>query len=423
MRFHGFGLPLAVGLAVAAAGVATLALRPHEGQIEPAEVEPRAYFSDQQLDRAREFRRPQRVLALTNLALSGIALALIALRPPRRLRDALARGRPFRTAAAAGAALSVALALVTLPIAAVMHQRSKDVGLATQGWGDWLADVAKSTAIGAIFASVGALLLLALLRRFPRRWWIGGTVAVVGIAALFAYVSPIVLDPIFNKFEPLPQGQLRSDVLELARRANVDVGEVYRIDASRRTTGINAYVTGIGHTKRVVLYDNLIERFPRDQINSIVAHELGHVHYRDVPRGLLWIALVAPAAVFLMQRLSETWAPPEARLGEGRGTTTALAVPVVALALGLVQFGVMVASNSMSRAVERRADAYALDLTGDPGALIGVHRRLAIDNVSEPDPPRWAQALFGTHPTTIDRIGAALTWAREHGKPVRAARR
>jgi STE24 endopeptidase len=414
MQFHRFGLPLAVGLAVAAAGVATLALRPREGQIEPAEVEPRAYFSNQQLERARDFNRPQRVLALTNLALSGVALALIALRPPRRLREALARGRPWRTAAATGAALSVALALVTLPLAAVLHQRSRDFGLATQGWGDWLVDVAKSTAIGALFAAVGGILLLWLLRRFPRRWWVAGSVAVVAVAVLFSYVSPVVLDPIFNKFEPLPAGQLRSDVLNLARRSNVDVGEVYRVDASRRTTAVNAYVNGIGHTKRVVLYDNLIDRFPRDQVNSIVAHELGHVRHRDVPRGLLWVTIAAPAGVLLIQRLSERWAAPEARLGERRGSATPLAIPVVALALGLVSFLIQIPGNAMSRNVERSADAYALGLTQDPAALIGVQRRLAIDNVSDPDPPRWLRVLFGTHPTTVQRIGAALTWARQH---------
>ena len=407
-------MPLAVGLALAAAGVATFALRPREGQIEPAEVEAGAYFSDDQLDRAEEFRGPQRVLALTNLAISGAALALIALRPPRRIRDRLARGSPYRTAAAAGAGLSVALALITLPIGAVLHERARDVGLATQGWADWLWDVAKGEAIGAAFAAAGGLLLLALVRRFPRRWWVGGAGAVVAIAVLFAYVSPIVLDPVFNKFEALPEGQLRSDVVELANRSGVDVGEVYRVDASRRTTASNAYVTGIGGTKSVVLYDNLIEEFTRDQVNSIVAHELGHVKHRDVPRGLLWVAIVAPAAAFLIQRLSERWAPPEAHLGEGRATATALAVPVVALALGLVSFGATVASNSLSRAVERSADAYALDLTRDPAAFIAVDRKLAEENVSDPDPPRWVNVLFGTHPPTIERIGAALSWS--HGR-------
>jgi STE24 endopeptidase len=420
MQFHRFGLPLAVGLALAAAAAATIALRPREGQIEPAEVEPRAYFSESELARAHDFRGPQRVLALTSLGLSGATLALIALRPPRRLRDALARGHPYRTAAATGVGLSLVLTAVTLPIGAVMHERARDVGLSTQGWGGWLVDLAKSEAIGGVFAAGGAVLLMALVRRFPGRWWIGGAAAVVALSALFAYVSPVVLDPIFNKFTPLPPGQLRSDVLDLARRSNVDVGQVYVVDASRRTTGINAYVTGIGRTKRVVLYDNLIERFPREQVDSVVAHELGHVRHRDVPRGLLWVAIVAPAGMFLIMRLAERFAPPEAGLRGGRAgrggraaTATALAVPVVVLAAGVVSFGGQVASASLSRAVERRADAYALDLDRDPAAFIAVERRLAVDNVGEPDPPRWYHVLFGTHPRTIDRIGAALTWSRE----------
>jgi len=257
------------------------------------------------------------------------------------------------------------------------------------------------------------MLLLLIVRRFPRRWWIGGSVAVVAISVLFAYVSPIVLEPIFNKFEPLPKGQLRSDVLRLADQSGVDVGEVYRVDASRRTTGVNAYVNGIGHTKRVVLYDNLIEKFDRDQINSVVAHELGHVRHRDVPRGLLWLIIVAPAAMFLIQRLSERFARPEAHLGEGRAEATALAVPAVALALGVVSFTVQIASNSLSRSVERSADAYALNLTRDPAAFISLERRLTTDNIGDPAPPALLQALFGTHPTSVDRIGAALTWARD----------
>jgi STE24 endopeptidase len=305
------------------------------------------------------------------------------------------------------------LTLVTLPLSAVAHQRSRDVGLATQGWADWLADVAKAEAISGLFAAGGALLLLWLLRRFPHRWWLAGAGAVVAISVLFAYVSPIVLDPIFNKFEPLPQGQLRSDVVDLARRSGVDVGEVYRIDASRRTTGVNAYVTGIGHTKRVVLYDNLIDRFSRDQINSIVAHELGHVRHRDVPRGLLWVLIVAPFGVLLMQLLSERWAPPEAHLGEGRGGATALAIPPVLVAVAVVSFGGQIASNVLSRGVERSADAYSLNLTDDPAAFIAVERKLTVDNVGEAEPPRLLQVLFGTHPTTLDRIGAALTWSRQ----------
>jgi STE24 endopeptidase len=412
MQVHRFGLPLAVGLAAVAAGAAMLALRPREGQIVPAEVEPRAYFSDEEQARARHFRGPQRVLTLTNVAVSAAALTLIVLRPPRRVRDALAHGPPYRTAAATAAGLSLGLTIVTLPVGAVMHDRGRDAGLVTQGWGDWLVDLAKAEAIGLPLAAAGGVLLLALVRRFPRRWWIAGAGAAIALSALFTYVAPVVLDPVFNRFERLPPGQLRSDVLDLARRSGVDVGEVYRVDASRRTTGINAYVTGLGSTKRVVLYDNLIDRFPREQIDSVVAHELAHVRHRDVARGLLWLAIVAPAGLYLAKRLAERWAPAEARLGEARAT--ALGIPAIALALGVVSFGMSVTSNSLSRAVERRADAFALDMTRDPAAFIAMERRLAVDNVGDADPPGWWKLLSGTHPPAIERIGAAVTWARQN---------
>ena len=127
-----------------------------------------------------------------------------------------------------------------------------------------------------------------------------------GVVTIWLY--PVVIDPVFNDFEKLKPGQLRSDVLELADRAGVDVGEVYRIDASRRTSAANAYVIGLGHSKRVVLYDNLIHGFPRDEVRVVVAHELGHQKHHDLLRGLAWLALVAPAGVFLTQALAERFA-------------------------------------------------------------------------------------------------------------------
>ena len=116
---------------------------------------------------------------------------------------------------------------------------------------------------------------------------------VVGFGVVTTYLTPIVLDPLFNKFTPLPAGATRSTVLSLAREAGVDVGQVYEMDASRRTTAANAYVTGLGHTKRVVLYDNLVKDFTPPEMRMVVAHELGHVHHHDT-RTAVWLAIVAP---------------------------------------------------------------------------------------------------------------------------------
>ena len=412
MGGHRSGLPLAVGVAVVAAGAATVLLRPRSGIVDPATAAAQAYFSPAELARAEDFRELQRILGLGGELVAGAALAWLAFRPPGRVRRALERAaaHPWRGAALAGAGISAGLVVVDLPISFWAHERAVDVGLSTQAAGAWFGDVAKSTAIGALFAAAGAVLLLALVRRFPRHWWAPASVAVVAVAAAYLALAPIVIDPLFNRFDKLPEARLRSQVLDLADRAGVDVGEVYRVDASRRTTGANAYVGGLGHSKRVVLYDNLIDDFPRDETLSVVAHELGHVKHDDVPRGILWIAIVAPAGMFLIQRSAEA-IQRRTRLGAevpaGPG-----ALPAVVFALAIVSFGLTCAGNVLSRAVEARADSFALELTRDPGAFIALERRLALRNVADPDPPKALHSLFGTHPTTMDRIGAGVAYER-----------
>jgi STE24 endopeptidase len=412
MGGHRSGLPLAIGVAVVAAGAATVVLRPRTGIVDPATVAAQAYFSAAELERATDFRAVQRILGIGGELVAGATLAWLALRPPSSIRRALERaaGRPWRGAVLAGAGISVALVVAGLPLAFWAHERAVDVGLSTQEAGAWFADAGKSAAIGAVLAGAGAVLLLALLRRFPRHWWAPASVAVVAVAAGYLALAPILIDPLFNKFDRLPDGPLRSQVVELADRAGVDVGEVYRVDASRRTTGANAYVGGLGHSKRVVLYDNLIDDFPRRETLSVVAHELGHVKHNDMPRGILWIAIVAPGAMFLVQRLA---AAIQRRTGFGGQVPAGpAALPAVVLALGLVSFAATCAGNVLSRAVEARADGFALDLTRDPDAFIALDRRLALRNVSDPDPPKALHRLFGTHPTTLERIGAGVAYER-----------
>ncbi len=401
-------LPLAILVALAAAGAATFLLRPRTGLIDPAPADPQAYFTAFQLDRAEDFRGLQRVIGLAGVLVGAGTLALLAWRPPTRLFELLGR-RPLLGAAATGAGISVLLMVVELPLSAWARERALDVGLATQSWPDWGGDRLLSTAIDALVAGVGALLALALVRRFPRRWWIPGAGVVVAFGVITIWLWPVLVDPLFNDFEKVREGPLRDDVVELARRADVDVGEVYRVDASRRTNAANAYVGGLGHSKRVVLYDNLIARFPRDEVRMVVAHELGHQKHNDLPRGLLWLALVAPAGTFAAQRLAEA-------IGRRQGLGVVgvkpgpAVLPALALSVTLVAFVLGSASNVLSRQVEARADAFALDLTRDPAAFIQFERRITLRNVTDPDPPGIYQLLFATHPTIMQRIGIGEAW-------------
>jgi STE24 endopeptidase len=190
-------------------------------------------------------------------------------------------------------------------------------------------------------------------------------------------------------------------VLDLAARAGVDVGEVYRVDASRRTTAANAYVTGLGATKRVVVYDTLMEAFTREELRLVVAHELAHVAHRDVPRGLAFLALTAPPAALAVAALTD-------RLDRAGG---AGALPALALATAAVAAPLGVIGNGLSRRIEERADAFALSLTGDPEPFVSFERRITLKNLGDPDPPRLMTALFGTHPSTMQRIGIAKAFA------------
>jgi STE24 endopeptidase len=225
-----------------------------------------------------------------------------------------------------------------------------------------------------------------------------------GVVTIWLY--PVLIDPVFNDFQKLPNGPLRSDVLRLADRAGVDVGEVYRVDASRRTSAANAYVNGLGHSKRVVLYDNLIDDFPPGEVRGVVAHELGHQKHDDLLRGLAWLAIVAPAGTFLVKALSE-------RFYRRGALDTPVALPAIVLSIALVSLVLGWASNVLSRRVEASADSFALELTGDSRDFIAFQRRLAIQNVSDPDPPELLHVLFDTHPTTVERIGAGVAFRSE----------
>jgi STE24 endopeptidase len=157
----------------------------------------------------------------------------------------------------------------------------------------------------------------------------------------------------------------------------------------------------------VVLYDTLLQRFKPAQVDLIVAHELGHVKHRDVARGMLWVAIVAPTGMYVVMLLTRRWSD---RAGALPGAPGSLAP--LALALAVVAFGLSVVSNQLSRAVENRADAYSLELTNEPREFTRLERRLALANIADPDPPAAYQFVFGTHPSTMERIGIALAYER-----------
>ena len=391
-------------LALVAAEAGVRLLSPRERQVKPAPVDIHSYFSDAEIDRGSRYARPQMAIGLARAGIEVGALAFVVGRPPRWLSREFRR--PVLGGAAAGAGLAIALSLPPLPLSVIARRRGMAVGLVTQSWRGWVADLLKGLGIEAILASGAGAAVVAITRRYPRRWWLPASGGSVLLGTVLAAVAPVVLDPLFNDFTPLPDGETRSDVLELARAAGVKVGEVYSVDASRRTTAANAYVTGLGPTKRVVLFDTLLDRYNRDEVRVVVAHELALVRHRDVIRGVVFAALVAPTGALAVQRLS--W-----QLSPERGTPGAL--PALALAGAVVAAPTGLIGNRLSRALERRSDAYSLTLTGAPEAFISFERAIAVQNVADLQPPKWLTSLLATHPPTAERIAAAVSYSSTDG--------
>ncbi len=377
-------------------------------------VDPTAGLPAEQVERAKDFAAALRPASLVSLVLSLAVSAVLGLtRAGARLVTAVARpvgGGRIAQLLLGVAALVVLGRLVTLPISAYGEVVRHRYGLSTRSWWLWLRDVSVSTAISAAVTGLLLLSILWLVRRAPRTWWAWSAVAAAGFVVVASFLYPLVFEPAFNRFEPLPAGELRTDLLALADESGVPVQDVLVSDASRRTTTLNAYVSGFGGTRRIVVYDTVLDRLPDAEIESIVAHELGHVVNRDVLTGTLIGALGAASATALFGWLL-SWTPLLRRAG-AEAPDDPRVVPLILLLLAAGGLVGMPVQNLVSRQVEVRADLHALDLTGEPGAFVSMQRRLATTNLSDPDPPAVWHWFFGSHPTAAQRVAFAEDWAR-----------
>lgn len=376
----------------------------------------RDFTAAEQAD-ARGYQSEIRPPAYLNLVV-GLAVALVLGLTPLGARLITAAARPLGggwmwQVLLGGLAVLLLMRLATLPLSAWAESVRRAYGLSTRDWGGWLSDVGRSLGLQVVGTLAVLLVLVALARTFPRGWWLpaAGGAAVLVVALSFAY--PVVVEPVFNRFTPMPEGDLSSSLIELARADGVNVEEVLVADASRRTTTLNAYVSGFGATHRIVVYDTLLDRAPEAEVRSIVAHELGHTVYHDVRNGTLLGALGAAAGVAVLGGLlSWRW------LLERSGSEGAGDPRVIPLVLAIVAVLSLMASpveNLISRRVETRADVHALNLTRDPETFIRMQRNLGVTAYSDPDPPAVLFAAFASHPTNAQRIALARTWARMQG--------
>jgi len=349
-------------------------------------------FSHEDVERARRYHGRLYLALAARLVLAVLLYSLLAWTwIGDRLWGAVDGLGWAGSAAAFASIVLVAVELVLLPLDFWRgFVRERRWGFSTQSAGAWAADQAKGLAIALVlgaFAWVGAV---ALGRAFPSWWWLPAAGGLALLSVLLAFIAPVVLEPLFNRFEPLADEGLANELRALAVDAGVPICDVLVADASKRTTKSNAYVSGLGATRRVVLWDTLLRSAGKREVKLVIAHELGHRRERHAAKLTLLFSLGTVAAVLVLRGVLGTPSP--------RDFPLALLVFTGLEVLGLPLL------SAVSRRYERVADRWSLVLTRDLAAFEDAHRSLARENLSDLDPPRLAYVFLFTHPTPPERL-------------------
>jgi STE24 endopeptidase len=389
----------------------------------PPAADPLQAFTEEEVAACVAYAKPRQRWGLAAYGSDLVVLAALALSGPGRalVRSAagLAGGwTPGRVALAILAVLAVR-AGVGLPFAVRAFRQDTRAGLATQRLAGFLRDWAKSRAVGLVLTVLPLSALVLAARGRPPGWPLVAAAAAVLLVVALAVAGPVLIEPLFNRFTPLEPGPLRARLLALAATMRVPVGDVLVADASRRTTRVNAYVSGLGRTRRVVVYDTLLAAAGRgagaadDEVALVAAHELAHVRHRDVLWGTLGAAALAAASVLAAVALFDL-EPVRRALGV-TGLGDPLAAPGLLLLAGVGGLLAAPVASAISRWAEARADWVALEVTRDPATAVAVERRLALENRADLRPNRLLLAMFASHPETMARIAQAWLWAERQG--------
>ncbi|HZJ23185.1 MAG TPA: M48 family metallopeptidase [Anaerolineales bacterium] len=281
-------------------------------------------------------------------------------------------------------------------------------GQSNQSFKDWVIDQLKGLAVGLPLGLILLELLYLALRATGDLWWLWGAAGMLLFSVLLSNLAPILIMPLFNKYIPLgdEHKELAERLLALARRANTKVRGVFKFDMSKRTKSANAALTGIGNTRRIVLGDTLINEFSTDEIETVLAHELGHHVNRDIPLFIAFGALSTTLGLYFAS-LALNWAT--AYFGFS-GPADIAAFPALSLILGIYGLVTMPIGNAVSRWREKLADDYALQSTGKNEAFASAFTRLANQNLGEIDPEKWVVFMFYSHPPLGERIEKARNW-------------
>jgi STE24 endopeptidase len=353
---------------------------------------------------AKKYARLMRRLSLVELVVVGaLLLVFIFSSVSAKLGYFLAFSQPWASALyflILGAALGIILMPLTYYRGFILPRR---YGLSSQNFGGWLADRAKASALGISLGVVVVIVIYWLLGRFPDTWWLWAGVLLVLLTLLMTRLTPTLLLPIFFKLEPLDDVELKQRLMNLANRAQARFTEVFTMDLSSKSTAANAMLAGLGKTRSIILSDTLLQQYSPDEVEVILAHELGHHLHRDILKFVAIQAIIILLAFYLADLVLKVSLSP---LGF-QGITDVAAFPLLFLSLAAFSLLVTPLFNAYSRHLEKSADEAALELTANPQAFVTAMTKLTDQNLSVADPGHWVEFLFYDHPSYTKRVKLA----------------
>ncbi|HEY6968933.1 MAG TPA: M48 family metallopeptidase [Candidatus Angelobacter sp.] len=364
---------------------------------------------------ARRYNQIKRWLGMIDLVLGiGLMLAVLVTGWTRTLRDLsfhAAREHYLLALFFYILFLSIISKLLTLALDIYSFHLEHQFHLSNQKLGSWVLDQIKGWVVGLVIGTILAEIVYELMRTSPDHWWILAWLIFIGLYVFFAQLAPIVLFPLFYKFVPLQNEELKSRLMRLGERAGTRIRGVYEWKLSEKTKKANAALTGLGNTRRIILADTLLENYSDDEIEAVLAHELGHhVH------GHIFKSIIVQAIVTLIGFWAANWVLQYVTLSLHMfpSRTDFANLPLLVLVSSVLSMVLMPALNAYSRFNERQADLYCWKSVPSVSPFVTAMQKLTTQNLSERNPSRLVEILFHSHPSISKRIAAAEMWAQKN---------
>ncbi|MHA6488264.1 M48 family metallopeptidase [Bacillus cabrialesii] len=385
--------------------------------VKGTQADPASFMKPSELAVAEQYSNVQNFLFFIGIPLDWfLFFVLLVSGVSKKIKKWMEAAVPFRFLQIIGFVfvLSLITTLVTLPLDWIGYQVSLDYNISTQTAASWAKDLVIDFWIGFPIFTLCVVVFYWLIKRHEKKWWLYAWLLTVPFSLFLFFIQPVIIDPLYNDFYSLKNKELESKILELAEEAKIPADHVYEVNMSEKTNALNAYVTGIGANKRIVLWDTTLNKLDDSEILFIMGHEMGHYVMKHVYIGLAGYLLVSLAGFYVIDKLYKRTVRFTRSMFHLEGRHDLAALPLLLLLVSVLSFAVTPFSHAVSRYQENQADQYGIELTENREAAVKTFQDLAVTGLSQVDPPVLVKIFRGSHPSIMERIQHA---EKEENKP------